>query len=93
MFDEIKKQRRHNKKKKALQHEIQNESFTEQPEFQKDKKIELPLQHLKDQQLQILNLRIHEELPFAEIARRLNTTSEQARQSFHRTLKFLKGLL
>ncbi len=86
-------------KKKNLELLVAPETFaeipsaTEGPEERNDAGISQALQGLPLAQRQAIQLRVYQEETFEEIAARLSTSPENARQLFSRGLKKLRALL
>jgi RNA polymerase sigma-70 factor (ECF subfamily) len=76
-------------------HTVSFESGVHDPVFndsQKEQEKVLDLTQLDPSQREVVRLRVEENLPFDEIARRLNIGSATARQRFSRALKKLKSV-
>ena len=73
-------------------HHLFDEMFPEDPQTQLEKKLHIVLQLLKPHELQIIELRYFENLPFKMVAEILNISEVNAKVRTYRTLDKMKKI-
>jgi len=73
-------------------HHLFDEMFPEDPQTQLEKKLQVVLQQLKPIELQIIELRYFEDLPFKMVAEILNISEVNAKVRTYRTLDKMKKI-
>jgi RNA polymerase sigma-70 factor (ECF subfamily) len=73
-------------------HHLFEEMFPDDPRDELEKKLQLVLQKLKPDELQIIELRYFEDMPFKMVAEVLNITETNAKVRTYRTLEKMKKI-
>lgn len=73
-------------------HHLFEEMFPDDPRDELEKKLQIVLQKLKPDELQIIELRYFEDMPFKTVAEVLNITENNAKVRTYRTLEKMKKI-
>lgn len=73
-------------------HHLFDEMFPEDPQTQLEKKLHVVLQQLKPNELQVIELRYFEDMPFKMVAEILNISEVNAKVRTYRTLEKMKKI-